>query len=157
MSSKPIAARSRIKLRTREAGAYVHAATPHGVAKKTEDLQVLLDLPPRRRFWTASCARLRFKQRVLTPDRIADLLKSLIERQSREERVRRRPAAGSAEQASAPPRNNACRGGGGLGLELARQRPKRSWVAHARRRSAAYDGATGAATLAGDTRIGLRK
>lgn len=53
MSSKPIAARSRIKLRTREAGAYVYAAAPHGVAKKrgrrqpqAEDFQVALDLPP---------------------------------------------------------------------------------------------------------------
>lgn len=53
MSSKPMAVRSRIKLRTREAGACVHAAAPHGVAKKrgrrqpqTEDFQVALDLPP---------------------------------------------------------------------------------------------------------------
>ncbi len=53
MSSKPMAARSRIKLRTREAGAYVHAAAPHGVARKrgrrqpqAEDFQVALDLPP---------------------------------------------------------------------------------------------------------------
>lgn len=53
MSSKPMAARSRIKLRTREAGANVHAATRHGVAKKrgrrqpqAEDFQVALDLPP---------------------------------------------------------------------------------------------------------------
>jgi len=48
-----MAARSRIKLRTREAGAYVHPAAPHGVAKKrgrrqpqAEDFQVALDLPP---------------------------------------------------------------------------------------------------------------
>lgn len=55
MSSKPMAARSRIKLRTRADGACVHApaATPHGVAKKrgrrqpqAEDFQVALDLPP---------------------------------------------------------------------------------------------------------------
>ncbi|MET4519522.1 hypothetical protein [Bradyrhizobium sp. I1.7.5] len=53
MSSKPMAARLRIKLRTREAGAYVHAAAPHSVAKtrgrrqpQTEDFQVALDLPP---------------------------------------------------------------------------------------------------------------
>lgn len=52
MSSKPMAAPSRIKLRTKEAGAYVHAATPHGVAKKrgrrqphAEDFQVALDFP----------------------------------------------------------------------------------------------------------------
>ena len=51
MSSKPMAARSRIKLRTREAGAYARATAP-GVAKKrgrrqpqTEDFQVALDLP----------------------------------------------------------------------------------------------------------------
>ena len=55
MSSKPMAARSRIKLRTRADGACVHApaATPHGVAKKrgrrqpqAEDSHVTLDLPP---------------------------------------------------------------------------------------------------------------
>lgn len=55
MSSKPMAARSRIKLRTRESGAYIHApaATPHGVSKKrgrrqpqAEDFQPTLDLPP---------------------------------------------------------------------------------------------------------------
>ena len=55
MSSKPTAARSRIKLRTRADGACVHApaATPHGVAKKrgrrqpqAEDSHVTLDLPP---------------------------------------------------------------------------------------------------------------
>jgi len=52
MSSRPSAAPSRIKLRTREAGAYVHAAAPHGAAKKrgrrqpqAEDFQVALDLP----------------------------------------------------------------------------------------------------------------
>lgn len=54
MSSKPMAARSRLKLRTREAGAHVHApaATPPGVAKKrgrpqpqAGDFQVALDLP----------------------------------------------------------------------------------------------------------------
>jgi hypothetical protein len=48
-------------------------------------------------------------------------------------------------------------GGRGLGFELTRQHPKRSWIAHERQRSAAYDGATGSATLPGDTRIGLRK
>ncbi|MGY4598122.1 hypothetical protein ACVWXL_005868 [Bradyrhizobium sp. GM22.5] len=48
-----MAARSRIRLRTRETRAYVHAAAGHGVAKKrgrrqpqTEDFQVALDLPP---------------------------------------------------------------------------------------------------------------
>jgi hypothetical protein len=53
MSSKPIAARSRIKLRTRQASAYVNAAASHGVPKKrgrrqplAEDYQVALDLPP---------------------------------------------------------------------------------------------------------------
>lgn len=53
MSSKPMPARSRIKLRTGEAGTYLHAAAPHGVAKKkgrrqpqTEDFQVAVDLPP---------------------------------------------------------------------------------------------------------------
>ena len=55
MSSKPMASRSRIKLRTRADGACVHApaATPHGVAKKrgrrqpqAEDSHVTLDLPP---------------------------------------------------------------------------------------------------------------
>ena len=53
MSSKPMAARSRIKLRTRQASACVHAAAPHGVPKKrgrrqpqAEDFQVALDLPP---------------------------------------------------------------------------------------------------------------
>lgn len=53
MSSKPMAARSRIKLRTREAGAYAHTAAPHAVAKKrgrrqpqTEDFRVAFDLPP---------------------------------------------------------------------------------------------------------------
>jgi|GEM_PF-1782026 hypothetical protein len=55
MSSKPMAARSRIKLRTRADGACVHApaATPDGVSKKRgrrqpqgEDFQVALDLPP---------------------------------------------------------------------------------------------------------------
>lgn len=53
MSSKPMAARSRIKLRTTEAGAYVRAASRPGVAKKrgrrqpqSEDFQVALDLPP---------------------------------------------------------------------------------------------------------------
>ena len=54
MSSKPVAARSRIKLRTRESSAYIHAAAaaPHGVSKKrgrrqpqAEDFQVALDLP----------------------------------------------------------------------------------------------------------------
>jgi hypothetical protein len=53
MSSKTMAVRSRVTLRTREAGAYVHAATPQRVAKKrgrrqpeAEDFQVFVDLPP---------------------------------------------------------------------------------------------------------------
>lgn len=48
-----MAVRSRVKLRTREAGAYVHAPTPQRVAKKRgrrqpqpEDFQLALDLPP---------------------------------------------------------------------------------------------------------------
>lgn len=51
MSSKPMAVRSRVKLRTREAGAYVHADTQR-VAKRgrrqpqPEDFQLTLDLPP---------------------------------------------------------------------------------------------------------------
>lgn len=53
MSSKTLAAQSRIKRRTREAGDYLHAAAPHGVAKKrgrrqpqAENFQVAFDLPP---------------------------------------------------------------------------------------------------------------
>ncbi len=55
MSSKPVAARSRIKLRARAVGACVHApaATPDVVSKKrgrrqaqAEDFHVTLDLPP---------------------------------------------------------------------------------------------------------------
>lgn len=53
MSSKPMTAQSPIKLRTREPGAQVHAAAPHGAARKrgrrqpqAEDFQVVLDLPP---------------------------------------------------------------------------------------------------------------
>ena len=54
MSSKPMAARSHVKLRTRTVGAYVHAraATPDVVPKKrgrqqpqAEDFHVTLDLP----------------------------------------------------------------------------------------------------------------
>lgn len=52
MSSKPMPARSCVKLRTGEAGTYVHAATPHGEAKnkgrrqpKADEFQVTVDLP----------------------------------------------------------------------------------------------------------------
>jgi hypothetical protein len=48
-----MAVRSRVKLRTREAGAYVHTASPRDAAKKrgrrqpqAEDFKVALDLPP---------------------------------------------------------------------------------------------------------------
>ena len=53
MSSKPMAARSRIKLRTRVAALSVQSSAPHGVVKKRgrrqpqgDDFHVVLDLPP---------------------------------------------------------------------------------------------------------------
>lgn len=52
MSSNPIAARARIKLRTRQAGSCAHAVASHGVQTKrgrrqplAEEFQVALELP----------------------------------------------------------------------------------------------------------------